>query len=121
MANWHICEDPYPGPARVMTIAEAFRTIQLSTSLFTSAIEEAKRVIDETWGSYKSLWVSSWSNIEPLPKTEWAYGPYFDNSLMFHSSMTEEERREHALKCRQNRNTGPRRDFTYHHDGRRRI
>lgn len=119
MTNWNICEDPYPGPDRHMTMQEAFllmKSVGVQTSKALHLMQEATEFV---WEDFKKEWFAGWSKIEPIIDPEWTYDPNFDNRLMFRSSMTEEERREHALKCRQNRNTGPRRDFTFHHDGRR--
>lgn len=102
-----------------MSIVEAFRLIKRGMLGLGKAAVEAQAVIDETWEEYKRLYLESYKPIPRIIKAEWQYAPDFNNSLLFRHDMTEDERREHALKCRKNRNTGPTTEWGFRRDGRR--
>ena len=114
MDNWWLDETPCPGPAFEPPVFGANAYASYGHSIIISK-QIARLLRNEYREKFKALGLAAEDAAKALRDAGWVTYPPDDEP------MTLEERKEHALQCRKNRNTGPSAEWGFHRDGRRTI
>lgn len=130
MSNWWIDESYYPGPMEEPRYNFDYLRSAINR-IYYNKVYVSKFVFAKLEKELKGLGIASKSLSDYLksmgfevvlpPKVEKPVilpaPPYSHTS--FREDMTLEERKEHALLCRKNRNTGPSIDWAFSRDGKK--
>jgi len=115
MGNWWTDESPYPGPAFEPPAFGASAYTSFGHSVIISK-QIARLLRNEYREQFKALGLAAEDAAKALRDAGFITYPPLDEG-----SLSLEERKEHALQCRKNRNTGPTTEWGFHRDGRRTI